>query len=122
MILCVATYSLFFSFLWLSKEKRVNRLFDSDGFTTNPVLLILFHIGGILIFGFTPILSGHEITYLPIQQIAWIMILVTTGLVGICIMTSYYLALKKFKQFPTTGSLKVPGTFLIITYFIVRIL
>ena len=122
MILCVAIYSLFFSFLWLSKEKRVIRLFDSDGFTAHPVLLILFHIAGILIFGFAPFLSGHEFSYLPVQQIAWIMILITITLVSFSIMISYHLASKKCNQFPITSSLQIPGKFLITIYFIVRIL
>jgi membrane protease YdiL (CAAX protease family) len=122
MILCVAVYSLFFSFLWLTKEKRANRLFDNDGLTSNPVLLIVFHIAGILIFGFTPVLSGHGYSYLTIQPIASIMILVTIALVGLCIIISYHLASKKFNQFPLTVSLQIPGNFLIVIYFITRIL
>lgn len=121
MILCVAIYTLFFSLLWLSNEKGVNRLFDDNGFTTSPALLIIFHITGILIFGVAPFLSGHEFSYFSVQQMALLMIAVTFVLTTLCIFISYKLASKKFQQLPQTVSLHTPGNFLIMIYFIVRI-
>src|SRR5687767_10694391 len=111
MILCIAIYSLFFSFLWLSKEKRVNRLFDNDGFTNHPALLILFHLAGILILGCAPFISGHEYSYLPAQAGAWLMIVVTIVLVVLCIIVSNKLATKKFQQLSQTCSFDLPGNY-----------
>ena len=121
MILCIAIYSLFFSFLWLSKEKRVNRLFDNEGFTDHPALLILFHMAGVLILGCAPFLSGHEYSYLPVQTNAWLMIIVTIVLVILCIIVSNKLASKKFQQLSQTCSLDLPGNYMITGYFMIRI-
>jgi membrane protease YdiL (CAAX protease family) len=122
MILYIAIYSLFFCFLLLTKEKRANRLFDSKGITNNPVLLIVFHLAGILILGFAPLLSGHEYSYFIVQNNSILPISVTIALTCICIIISYRLATKKFNQLSEEGSILLPlHTLQLIIYFIVRI-
>jgi membrane protease YdiL (CAAX protease family) len=123
MILYIAIYVLFFSLLWFSKEKRANRLFDNHGITVNPLLLILFHLAGILILGFAPLLSGHEFSYLPEQKTTILMIGATVLLTCLCILVSYQLAQKKIKQLREGGLIVISVSKLVlIIYFLVRVL
>jgi len=119
------SYFLFFLLLLISKKRKGLRLFDEDGLVSNPRLLILLHVGGIVLFGAVPFLFDHAAAFVLFKNAAvWepltsIIVLLTILLLFI----SPRLAEKKCRKFLDSATRHAsPDKKFIITYFLVRIL
>ncbi len=118
-------YFLFFLLLLISKKKKGLRLFDEDGLVSNPRMLILLHIGGIVLFGAVPFLFDHAAAFVLFKNIAagqpltWMILLLVVALLFI----SPRLSEKKHRKFLDSAAHPgSPDKKFIITYFLVRIL
>ncbi len=54
------SYLLFLALQWLSREMKGLRLVNHNGLVSNPFMLIMLHLGGIVLFGILPYVSGHS--------------------------------------------------------------
>src|SRR5688572_23046984 len=94
------SYFLFFLLLLISSKKKGLRLFDEDGLASNPRMLILLHVGGIVLFGAVPLLSDHAAPFVLFNNVAaghpltWIIVL----LVVLLLFISPRLAEKKYRK------------------------
>jgi len=120
------SYLLFFGLLWLSKEKRGNKLLDEIGPVTNPCMLIMLHIGGILLLGILPIyfLNHHSLIVFGKSVAADTLPTELTGLfVILFIIIAPILAERKYSQVAGNAPVSTSFSILFITsYFLVRIL
>ena len=118
------SYLLFFALLWLSKKKKGIRLFDENGFASNPRLLIILHIGGIILFGMLPSLLNHVSSFELYNIVAlenlstWITVLVAI----VFIIISPRIAEKKYREMVYNAPLNTAlSNEFIIVYFFARI-
>jgi membrane protease YdiL (CAAX protease family) len=119
------SYLLFFALLWLSKEKRGLRLFDAKGLVSNPRMLIVLQIGGIILFGTLPFLSNHPSSFVLYTSaaIASPTTSITLLLMILLIIISPRIAETKYKEVLGNVSANTSlGNIFIIPYFIIRIL
>ncbi|MEI9909237.1 MAG: CPBP family intramembrane glutamic endopeptidase [Bacteroidota bacterium] len=120
------SYLLFFALLWLSKEKKGNRLLDENGLVTNRNMLIVLHIGGILLLGILPgYFFNHHVPIVFGKSVATASFPTElTGLFVILFMImAPILAEKKYRL--VVGNTTVNTSFsiiFIISYFLLRLL
>lgn len=119
------SYLLFFALLWLSKEENGNRLVDKNGLISNPRILIVLHIGGIILFGVLPFLSNHPSSSVLYDRSAlrslpaWITLL----LMILLILRVPRIAKTKFREVESIAHVHSSlSTVFIIVYFFMRIL
>ena len=118
------SYLVFFVLLWLSKKKEGIRLLDEYGFASNPRVLIILHIGGLILFGMLPSLSNHVSSFALYNMVAlgnlstWIPVLVAI----VFIIISPRVAEKKYRRIVYNAPLNTAlSNEFIIVYFFARI-
>jgi membrane protease YdiL (CAAX protease family) len=125
-VLYAGSYLLFFCLLLIGSNRRFNRLFDSNGFTERPGMLLLLHVAGILLFGVLPMLihDGWPVLFpgtsgTPLWPAGTSLLVVAFFLV-----LSPRLARKDALTLPagTYIALKPPGWWYLGAYFLARAL
>jgi membrane protease YdiL (CAAX protease family) len=120
------SYLLFFALLWLSKEKKGNRLLHKNSPVTNRSMLIVLHIGGILLFGILPgyFLNFHSLIVFGKKIGENVLPTELTGLFVILFMIiAPILSERKYSREAGDTPASTPFSILFITsYFLVPIL
>ncbi|MEP6711488.1 MAG: CPBP family intramembrane glutamic endopeptidase [Ferruginibacter sp.] len=119
------SYLLFALLLWLSKAKQGLRLFDDKGLVSNPAMLVVLHIGGIILFGFVPFIFDHSYSFVLYRSdtmdnpSTWVTLL----LFILLLFVSPRIAEKKYgKSAANFRADAFPEIKFILVYFIIRIL
>ena len=120
------SYLLFFAALLLSKCRRGNRLFDDLGVVSNPGMLLMLHIAGIVLLGSIPVcLFGRRLPEIVLGKNPSVdlSILVSGFFVITTLLIAPMVAEKKFglmKRSKLRIDAFAPG--FVANYFILRIL
>jgi len=117
-------YILFFFALLFAKLKRSNRIIDRNGLVSNPSILLLLHIVGIILFGLLPILFADK-SFLQVaigkSQPPDTLPAITIGLTVIVLIVVPRLADKDVDQIKRVLSHTPLGPAFLTNYFILRI-